>query len=88
MAKYSKQWCDLSTQQTKLESEFDINEIANNLEPNHYTSIICEGFGFIAIGKTENNEIVLAMPTGESMTDENGQIFDNIVWEPYNNVIK
>jgi hypothetical protein len=86
MAEYSKQWCDLKDPQMK--SEFDINEIADGLEPNHYTPIICEGFGFIAIGKTENNEIILAMPTGETMTDENGQIHDAIVWEPYNDVIK
>jgi hypothetical protein len=86
MAEYSKQWCDLKDPQMK--SEFDINEIADGLEPNHYTPIICEGFGFIAIGKTENNEIILAIPTGETMTDENGQIHDAIVWEPYNDVIK
>ena len=86
MAEYSKQWCDLNDPQMK--SEFDINEIADGLESNYYTPIICEGFGFIAIGKTGEDEIVLAMPTGETMTDENGQIFDNIVWEPYNNVVK
>ena len=86
MAEFSKQWCDLKDPQMK--SEFDINEIADGLESNYYTPIICEGFGFIAIGKTGEDEIVLAMPTGETMTDENGQIFDNIVWEPYNNVVK
>ena len=86
MAEYSKQWCEKNNSQMK--SEFDINEIADGLEPNYYTSIICEGFGFIAIGKDANNEILLAMPTGETMTDENGQIHDSIIWEPYNDVIK
>ena len=86
MAEFSKQWCDLNDPQ--MTSDFDINEVAENLEPNHYTPIICEGFGFLAVGKTENNEIVLAMPTGESMTDDKGQIHDGIVWEPYNDVIK
>jgi hypothetical protein len=86
MAEFSKQWCDLKDPQMK--SEFDINEIADGLEPNHYTPIICEGFGFIAIGKDPNNDILLAMPTGATETDENGQVFDAIVWEPYNDVIK
>jgi hypothetical protein len=86
MAEFSKQWCDLNDPQ--MTSDFDINEIADGLEPNYYTPIICEGFGFIAVGKTDDNAIVLAMPTGESFTDENGQIHDNIVWEPYNDVIK
>jgi hypothetical protein len=86
MAEYSKQWCDLNNPQT--ESEFDINEITDGLEPNHYTPITCEGFGFIAIGKDPDNNILFAMPTGETVTDEHGQIHDAIVWEPYNDVIK
>jgi hypothetical protein len=86
MASFSKQWCDINDPQ--MSSEFDINEIADGLEPNHYTPIICEGFGFIAIGKDPNNEVLLAIPTGATETDENGQIFDAIIWEPYNNVIK
>ena len=86
MANFSKQWCDINDPQ--IPSNFDIEEIANTLEPNHYTPIICEGFGFIAIGKTGDNDIVLAMPTGAVHTDEQGQIYDDIVWEPYNNIIK
>lgn len=86
MAEFSKQWCDLNDPQ--MPGDFDILKIAEELEPNHYMSMICEGFGFIAIGKADNNEIVLAIPTGESFQDENGQYFDNIVWEPYEDVIK
>lgn len=86
MADFSKQYCDLHD--PKMPSDFDILQIAEELEPNHYTSMICEGFGFIAIGKTENNEVVLAVPTGETITDENGQMFDSIIWEPYEDIVK
>lgn len=86
MADFSKQWCDKNDPQ--MPSNFDIEEIANTLEPNHYTPIICEGFGFIAIGKDIDSNIMLAMPTGHFEEDENGQIYDDIVWEPYNNIIK
>jgi hypothetical protein len=86
MADFSKQWCDKNDPQ--MPSNFDIEEIANTLEPNHYTPIICEGFGFIAIGKDTDSNIMLAMPTGHFEEDENGQIYDDIVWEPYNNIIK
>ena len=86
MAEFSKQWCDLNDPQ--MTPDFDIDEVVKDLEPNHYISIVCEGFGFIAIGKTGEEELVLAIPTGGTVLDENGQIYDNIIWEPYNNVIK
>jgi hypothetical protein len=86
MAEFSKQWCDIND--SERTPDFDIDEIAKTLEPNHYTSIICEGFGFLAIGKTADNEIVFAIPTGGTIVDDNGQIHDSIIWEPYNNVIK
>lgn len=85
MADFSKQWCDKNDPQIPF--DFDIEEVANTLEPNHYTPIICEGFGFIAIGKDVNNNVMLAMPTGETYTDEQGQIFDDIVWQSYNDLI-
>jgi hypothetical protein len=60
MADYSKQYC--KNEIMGFEGDFDIIEIANNLSPNSYTSIICEGYGFIAIGKNINNDIILAFP--------------------------
>jgi hypothetical protein len=86
MAEFSKQWCDINDPERT--PDFDIDEIAEGLESNYYTSIICEGFGFLAIGKTADNEIVLAIPTGGSIVDDDGQIHDSIIWEPYNNLIK
>jgi hypothetical protein len=86
MAEFSKQWCDINDPERT--PDFDIDEIAKTLEPNHYASVICEGFGFLAIGKTPDSEIVLAIPTGGTIVDDDGQIHDSIVWEPYNNLIK
>ena len=89
MADFSKQWCELhNPEMSYSQFDFDILEIADGLDPNHYMPIICEGFGFVAIGKASNGNIILAVPTGEVMTDENGQSFDNIIWEPYEDVIK
>ena len=78
MADFSKQWCEKNDPQMPF--DFDIEEVANTLEPNHYTPIICEGIGFIAIGKDANNNILLAMPTG-TVVEEEGQTFDDIVWK-------
>ena len=85
MADFSKQWCDKNDSQMPF--DFDIEEVANTLEPNYYTPIICEGFGFIAIGKDANNNVMLAMPTGGIHTDEQGQIFDDVVWTSYSDLI-
>ena len=86
MAEFSKQWCEINDPERT--PDFDIDEVVKDLEPNHYTSIICEGFGFLAIGKTHEGEVVIAIPTGGTVVDDNGQIHDSIVWEPYNNLIK
>jgi len=86
MADFSKQWCEINDPEKT--PDFDIDEIAKDLEPGYYASVICEGFGFLAIGKTGEGEIVLAIPTGGTIVDDNGQIHDSIVWEPYNNLIK
>ena len=39
--------------------DFDIEEIASTLKPDYYKSFICEGFGFLAIGKNTEDEIIL-----------------------------
>lgn len=75
MADFSKQWCVAND--PDMPSDFDILEEANNLEPNHYVPVICEGYGFIAIGKDEHGRIMLAFRDDQ----------DNIKWEDYNNVI-
>jgi hypothetical protein len=86
MAEFSKQWVEINDPEYGW--DFDIEEISNQLKPNYYIPIICEGFGFIAIGKDNEDKIMLAMPTGEFETDEDGQIFDQITWQAYEDIIK
>jgi len=86
MAEFCKQWAEINDPEGGW--DFDIEEISNQLEPNHYIPIICEGFGFIAIGKDNENKITLAIPTGKFETDENGQIFDTVTWQAYKDIIK
>jgi len=85
MAEFSKQWAEIND--PEFGWDFDIEEIALQLKPNHYVPIICEGFGFIAVGKDENDDIMLAIPTGESEKDENDQIIETVVWQPYKDII-
>jgi hypothetical protein len=63
MAEFSKQYCE--KHDFGFNHDFDILDVAKGLENGYYTSIICEGFGFTAIGKDEEGGIILAMPTGE-----------------------
>jgi hypothetical protein len=86
MAEFCKQWVEIND--PEFGWDFDVKEIVNQLEPNHYVPVICEGFGFIAVGKDANNNIMLAMPTGEFETDEDGQTFDQVTWQAYEDVIK
>lgn len=79
MAEFSKQYCE--KHDTEFPHDFDILEIAETLENEFYTPIICEGFGFLAIGKTENGEIILAY------RPESGNVEDEIIWKSYNEVI-
>ena len=60
MADFSKQWCELND--PEMPSDFDILEEANKLEPNNYIPMICEGYGFIAIGKDERILLFAIMP--------------------------
>lgn len=77
MADFSKQWCEIND--PEMPHDFDILEEAAKCKPNYSISYICEGFGFIAIGKDENDEIVLAMPNYEDNT---------MTWKPYNEIVK
>ena len=86
MAEFCKQWAEINDPEYGW--DFDIEEVSNQLEPNHYVPMICEGYGFIAIGRDENYKVLLAMPTGETETDENGQISDKVTWLAYEDVIK
>ena len=76
MADFSKQYCELHD--PEMPHDFDILQIANQVQPDHYIPFICEGFGFIAIGKNNDGEIILAF------RNEN----DSLNWELYTDVVK
>ena len=61
MADFSKQWCDLND--PEMPHDFDIEHIASKLNPDYYQSYICEGFGFTAVGKDTDGEIMLYFPS-------------------------
>jgi len=85
MAEFSKQWAEKND--PEMPWDFDILEIADTLEPNYYYPYICEGFGFIAIAKDGNGDIVLGVPTGESEIDEYGNHSDKVIWKSFDEVI-
>lgn len=65
MSEFSKQWCDLND--PEMPYDFDIEEVAkNNLKNGECTLLICEGFGFQAIGKNDNGKTILAFKDHES----------------------
>ena len=49
-----------------------------------YVPEICEGYGFIAIGKSIDNEIMLAIPV-PPLPDDTEEMFR---WATYNEIIK
>ena len=58
MAEFSRQYCEAFD--SELPWDFDILEEFANLEPDSMVNTICEGFGFVAIGKSSNGEMLLA----------------------------
>ena len=67
MAEFSKQWAEYYDD-IEHGWDFDIEVVAKDIEPGFYSHYICEGFGFIAIGKDEDSNIILAYRDWE--TDE------------------
>lgn len=63
MADFSKQWAELYDHEFPW--DFDIEKIAKDLHKGNYYPIICEGFGFIAISKTEEGKTNLAFQIEE-----------------------
>jgi hypothetical protein len=61
MADFSKQWCEIND--PEMPSDFDILEVAAGLDLEHFTPIICEGFGFTMISKNKKGKIELFFPT-------------------------
>ena len=78
MAEFSKQYVE--KYQPDMGWDFDIEEVSNQLDPNHYVPMICEGFGFIAIGKMDDN-CMLAMPVDDAP-------YGTVIWKAYEQIVK
>ena len=76
MAEFSKQWCEIND--PNMPWDFDIEEIANDLDPEHGFMCICEGFGFTFVAKDEKGNVVLGFPDYTT---------DIIEWKTYKEVI-
>ena len=76
MADFSKQWCEIND--PEISWDFDIEEIANGLEPEYGLPYICEGFGFAGIAKDKEGNILLGF------SDYN---IDRTEWKTYKEVI-
>lgn len=63
MAEFSRQYCELKD--PEFPWDFDIEEIAKDLKPGYHVPYICEGFGFIAIGKDMEDNTLLYFPDWE-----------------------
>ena len=57
MAEFSKQWVEEFDLEEGFGSDFDIFEVFEKLEEDTMMTQICEGFGFIAIGKAAGKEL-------------------------------
>jgi hypothetical protein len=77
MAEFSKQWCEAFDPEG-MPWDFDILDEFNKLSESMYIPFICEGYGFIAIGKFEG-KCKLALPNFEDNT---------VQWVNYDDVVK
>jgi hypothetical protein len=64
MADFSKQYCEIYDH--GFHWDFDIEEIADELDPGYMNNVICEGFGFNAIAKNESGRIMLRFQDWET----------------------
>ncbi len=74
MAEFSKQYCESDDEGFLW--DFDILAVAESIPNNRCVHIICEGYGFVAIGKDDSGKIILAFIEK-----------DEIVWKPYHEVV-
>ena len=48
-------------------ADIEINTMFEELEPGTYIEVLCEGCGLVCIGKTSNNEMILAVLNKEKI---------------------
>ena len=58
-------------------SEIDVLKISESLAPDTYMSVLCEGCGMRAVGKTETGETLIAFKVNEIETG------DEVNWISY-----
>ena len=64
MSEFSKQYCE--THDMGCDGDFDILDEWNRLQPGYCVALICEGYGFTNICKTEDGqECLLYFPDGD-----------------------
>jgi len=78
MADLSKQWCEIND--PEMPYDFDILEEFGKLPKNHYITFICEGFGFLAIIRDEDDVCLLA--------EYDDSVEERVIWTPYDMLIK
>lgn len=87
MADFSKEYCELID--SELLPDFSIKEEWKKLEIGESVNLICEGFGFISIGKNPENKCVLlfrishALILGLIQEIPQGLTIDDCVWIEY-----
>lgn len=78
MADFSKQWCELND--PEMPHDFDLVEEYNKLQTGYSVSMICEGFGILAVAKGHQNEMLVAV------SDDNDD--DYIHWKEYSEFLE
>jgi hypothetical protein len=74
MADFSKQYCELHDM--GFDGDFDVYEEFNKLEVGNFIPIICEGFGFVAIGKTKEEPNTVQVYFRDDFDSESGTWVD------------
>lgn len=81
MADFSKEYCE--TYDFEMPYGFSVIEVFNELQPGYYLPYICEGYGFIAIAKSEEGVCQVAFPLAYEEEDE-----QTVKWMPFDQVTK
>jgi hypothetical protein len=71
MAEFSKQYCEMNNM--GFEGDFDILEEFDTLSIGYYKSMICEGFGFVALAKDVDGRCLVGLREDDS----------TVLWESY-----
>jgi len=74
MAEFSKQYCELHDM--GFDGDFDVYDEFNKLEVGGYIPMICEGLGFVAIGKFEDDPETARVYFRDEHDDESGTWVD------------